>query len=82
MLFVLTPPGLGVVRAAWLGRPGWKRNGSAKFVTMASRQLNVLDGIERQMTRGRPKKGEGKKSRSDNKLSSDANRGDSQPPVM
>ena len=28
------------------------------------------------MTRGRPKKGEGKKSRSDNKLSSDANRGD------
>ena len=43
---------------------------------MAARQLNVLDGIERQMTRGRPKKGEGKKSRSDNKLSSDANRGD------
>ena len=77
VLFVLTPPGLGVVRAG-LGRPGWKGNGSAKFVTitMAARQLNVLDGIERQMTRGRPKKGEGKKSRSDNKLSSDANRGD------
>ena len=42
---------------------------------MAARQLNVLDGIERQMTQGRPR-GKGKKSRSDNKLSSDANRGD------
>ena len=40
---------------------------------MASRQLNVLDGIERQLTRGKGAKG--KKSRSDNKLSSDANRG-------
>ena len=40
---------------------------------MASRQLNVLDGIERQLTRGKVAKG--KKSRSDNKLSSDANRG-------
>ena len=51
VLFVLTPPGLGVVRAG-LGRPGGKGNGSAKFVTitMAARQLNVLDGIERQMT--------------------------------
>ena len=40
---------------------------------MASRQLNLLDGIERQLTRG--KGAEGKKSRSDNKLSSDANCG-------
>ena len=40
---------------------------------MASRQLNVLDGIERQLTCGKGAKG--KKSRSDNKLSSDANRG-------
>ena len=40
---------------------------------MASRQLNVLDGIERQLTRGKGAKG--KKSRSDNKLLSDANRG-------
>ena len=41
---------------------------------MASRQLNVLDGIERQLTRGKGAKGK-TVGRSDNKLSSDANRG-------
>ena len=58
--------------ARWIGRSVFGKKRPRYSLTMASRQLHLLDGIERQLGQGKGAKG--KKSRSGNKLSSDANR--------